>query len=514
MGTVPIFAPDGSLGDVPYERMKEAVAAGGKPGVTIKSPDGKLGVIPAERVPDAAKAGATIVPLDQQETQHAGFWHQLWNDVSSIRPSGVSPYPGMDQGVKSGMAAASAERDQSRKAAGYSNAYRAIAPLAESVGANVSGMEQSAKEGDPEGVLGHAAAVPTVMAATAGLAKGAEAMPAAADALRASPIRPVAKFAGQALDVFAFNRVSKLYGAYQQMRAEMNPPVYPGAPLPEHPGTFPGAPYPENPGTFPGAHLPEVPAPELLKASSLLRGAKSVSDPAAGLAQPVRSQPQYPGAPYPTATPEQINPSLTSPARSLPGQIGKEVVRPPQQTAQPIPARQGLALPPGPEDVAATPTPGVDNTPKTLTGEGALRQSITPLDNATLLKIAKSRGINVTKETQLKAGVANKMLVDKIMDDFSPDELEEIRSQYIENSRFKHAFGDLTPEAWTTMSLQTYFPEVKIPATQLARTKLATAKSPPAATALPKATPPDDMTAILQQSVQDALARIRAAVTQ
>jgi hypothetical protein len=58
-----------------------------------------------------------------------------------------------------------------------------------------------------------------------------------------------------------------------------------------------------------------------------------------------------PGAPYPTATSEQLNPSLVSPSRSLPGQISPEVIRPP---VQPIPQRSGLALPPGPE--AASPS--------------------------------------------------------------------------------------------------------------------------------------------------------------
>jgi hypothetical protein len=58
-----------------------------------------------------------------------------------------------------------------------------------------------------------------------------------------------------------------------------------------------------------------------------------------------------PGAPYPTATPEQLNPSLASPSRTLPGMNSPEVIR---QTAQPIPQRPGLALPPGPE--AASPS--------------------------------------------------------------------------------------------------------------------------------------------------------------
>lgn len=47
-----------------------------------------------------------------------------------------------------------------------------------------------------------------------------------------------------------------------------------------------------------------------------------------------------------TATPEQLNPSLTSPSRSLPGQISAERIYGPRpEPAQGIPPRQGLMLP-------------------------------------------------------------------------------------------------------------------------------------------------------------------------
>lgn len=68
--------------------------------------------------------------------------------------------------------------DESRKQAGYGIATRLLAPAAEGLGVNVQGMEQAAAEGDTAGVLGHAAAVPTAMAVTAGLSKGAGAVAA------------------------------------------------------------------------------------------------------------------------------------------------------------------------------------------------------------------------------------------------------------------------------------------------------------------------------------------------
>jgi hypothetical protein len=206
-----------------------------------------------------------------------------------------------------------------------------------------------------------------------------------------------------------------------------------------------------------------------------------------------------------SAQPE--NPALTTPSRTLPGMNSPEVIRPPAATAQPIPPRTGLQLTGevAPQaETAATPEPTAtapngNTIPRTLSGDSALRQVLTGQDNANLLKIAKSRGINVTRESQLKPGTADNLLINKIVNDFSPDELSEIGAQYLENSRFRHSFGNIGPEAWKTMSLQTYFPDMKIPATTLARAAKAVAAS-----ATPSA---DDLTGILEKSLAQARAR-------
>lgn len=431
MSTVPIFAPDGTLGDIPFEHMKAAIAAGGKLGVTVKAPTGELGVVPADRAQDAAKAGGTIVPFKEQETQHPGFWASAADDLKGLlHPSGFSPYPGMDQEAKSAAATQSAQQDQSRKAAGYSSAYRALAPVAQAVGANVPGMEQSAKEGDQAGVMGHAAA--PVMAY--GAIRGAE---AAADALPSTErmgqyAAPVAKAVAKTVDVATFDRIGKIWNAWKNLPEEVR------ARGPQF--KDPGAPLPENPPT------------ELLQARNLAKG----------------------GA---------------APAPSAASALGN-IAQPKPAAASPAPAASVLTE-------SAAPVAG-DTIPRTLNGESALRQVLTGQDNANLLKIAKARGINVTKEAQLKAGIADKFLVNKIVDDFAPDELSEVGAQYLENSRFRHAFGDIGPEAWKTMSLQTYFPELKIAAAKLARTAKAVATP---------ATPSDDLTGILQQSLAQAKAR-------
>src|SRR5882724_1215821 len=165
--------------------------------------------------------------------------------------------------------------------------------------------------------------------------------------------------------------------------------------------------------------------------------------------------------------------------------------------------------------------------PRTLSGESALTQILTGQDNANLLKIARSRGINVTQEAQLKPGVADTRLIRKIIDDHTPEELGELRDTYLEHTRFRHNFGDIGPEAWKTLSLQTYFPDIKLPAAVLKRTQSAIemAGKPPAEVmnapaseaaapkapkieAAPKAKTPaiakDDLTDLLAQSVEQA----------
>jgi outer membrane lipoprotein SlyB len=83
-----------------------------------------------------------------------------------LSPTVTSPYPGMEMEAKQAIAQQSAAQDQSRKEAGYSKPYRALAPIAEGLGVNASGMEESARQGDVGGVLGHAAAPLAVMGAT------------------------------------------------------------------------------------------------------------------------------------------------------------------------------------------------------------------------------------------------------------------------------------------------------------------------------------------------------------
>lgn len=62
--TVPMLSPDGTPGDIPQERVQDAVKAGFKQAVLMTSPDGKNGYIPADKQQDAISAGfkPTVAP--------------------------------------------------------------------------------------------------------------------------------------------------------------------------------------------------------------------------------------------------------------------------------------------------------------------------------------------------------------------------------------------------------------------------------------------------------------------
>jgi hypothetical protein len=350
VSTVPIFAPDGTLGDIPAERLEDAVKSGAKPGVSIISPNGVPGVVPADRYADGVRAGVKLAPQEENQAQ-SGFWSALGSDIKGMiqglpsalgmaLPSGDPRVMAAQMRMRSEAMSAVAQNLESEKQAGYSARYRAAAVAAQSIGVNVPGMEQAAAQGDPGAVLGHAAAVPAVMAASARLG-------------------PTAKGMRQGL---------------RAVREGMNAPAPQSAPL-----------------------------------------------PAAGL-----------------------GPQATTP--------------------QPVTI---------PESGFGAPS-GISNP---LHGESALSNLLTQLDNPTLLKIAQSRGISTSQLRTLKPGVGNPQLVKSIVADFSPDELNEISAQALENSRFQHNFGNISDEAWRTLALQSYFPNIKVPLAQLRRAAISIQKA-------------------------------------
>lgn len=256
--------------------------------------------------------------------------------------------------------------------------------------------------------------------------------------------------------------------------------------------------------------------------------------PRAFTARPAEPLPSRPGlmlrgetAPSSALEPDQVIPPIRI-ARpwnvKLPGELPPLMVRPRAYSpvnADPIPTRPGLMLR---GNVAGQnellnpvgemrPAGSGEGIPRTLSGESALRQILTGQGNAELLKIAKSRGINVAKEAQLKAGVADNLLVNKIIDDYSPEELKDVRDRYLEGTRFRHGFGDIGAEAQRTLSLQEHFPDLKIPVTRVRRLQSAVTKTRPimqrTETPGPGGIPYDseDLTPALQESLRRARAK-------
>src|SRR5580704_4367112 len=119
------------------------------------------------------ETAAKWTPVTETPKENPGFWSTLGEDIKGLlHPSAQNPYPGMGQEEKTATAAQAGQEGEARKDAGYSLPYRTLAPVAESLGVNVPGMEQSARAGDVGGVAGHAAAPLTVLGAGEALAHG------------------------------------------------------------------------------------------------------------------------------------------------------------------------------------------------------------------------------------------------------------------------------------------------------------------------------------------------------
>lgn len=207
---VPMISPDGRSGDIPADRVNEALAAGFKGAVVMTSPDGQQGYVPHDRANEAINAGFKVGQPSAQAfadrgQNKEGFLSALGSDLKGMAkgaaPMVLGPAGMAYQSGKQSLAdyqsykmtgKTLAERDaEARAAAGHGKLYQVGAGVNEQLGVNVKGMEQAADNGDVGGVVGHAAAVPTAMAATAGIVRG---VPMIANALK-----PVAGSAAEGL---------------------------------------------------------------------------------------------------------------------------------------------------------------------------------------------------------------------------------------------------------------------------------------------------------------------------
>ena len=293
---VPVYDPQGNRGMIPSDQLTAAVKAGGKPGVNITAPDGTPGTVPADRYLDAVKAGAKVQPLEQQPI--APWWKEagktLWDNITGIPKALAAPDP-MAQGSPIAkmlgdtstplsddekwklysQQTAAKDAQSAERVKEHGHLYDLGASAMEMIGDPVAQQEQAAKEGNPGKVIGSAATVPAVAAATAGATRAAGEVAAAAPSLEdvtrtVQNVTP--KQAGQALGAATGAGLGhgtlSAPGAYYGAKTggglaegvlgteRANQPIFGGK------------------GTNAPATQPEAPAPELIQGNALAQGAK------------------------------------------------------------------------------------------------------------------------------------------------------------------------------------------------------------------------------------------------
>lgn len=216
---IPLYAPDGTLGQVPYDQMHAAIQAGGKMAVQMSAPDGTKGYVPADRLSEATKAGGTVIPYNVSTpgAPKEGFWPAVGSELKGMA-QGVGQMlaegPPNTPEAMIRQAGANAPAMAQRAQEGRSLPYQALAGVAPSLGVNPAGMEEAARQGDPNAVLGHAVgnaipyAAPLAGEAVGRLAGAAGVGDAAGTIMRSpetnqlrAPLKVLANFPGKYLGV-------------------------------------------------------------------------------------------------------------------------------------------------------------------------------------------------------------------------------------------------------------------------------------------------------------------------
>jgi hypothetical protein len=166
---------------VPQDQLSAAVKSGGMPAVKFTAPDKSIRFVPANRYQEAAAAGGIVMPLQDQEIKHPGFWSALYNDAKGLMSGSAKTGLHLEEAALgdatdlsqdlSQQGAQIKQNWQTRTAKGEGLPYKVGAAANEALGVNVKGEEESAAQGDLAGVAGHAAAVPAAMAVSAGAAR-------------------------------------------------------------------------------------------------------------------------------------------------------------------------------------------------------------------------------------------------------------------------------------------------------------------------------------------------------
>jgi hypothetical protein len=288
MSSFPIVFDDGSKAMVPGEKVKGALADGGKLAQAMQFDDGSKAYVSLDKVHDALKDGGMVMgeapkaPTVNMEEQgsiavpNAGRVPGVMSSGNAVTPQQAAG--GLAAGAVAGALPFAGQAAGVAVPAGY-QLLKGIASR-HPVAAQMLAME----------AISHARSIPVagkfippgaeILPWLFGGGKGAAEAPAEAGApLPATP--PPELLQGNALTKLKATMAQpaaatgEALGIPQPVR-----PVYPGAPLPESPGVFPGAHLPADPGVFPGAPLPAKPPTNA--AATIWRDATRSNVPYAG----------------------------------------------------------------------------------------------------------------------------------------------------------------------------------------------------------------------------------------
>ena len=359
MSSFPLFAPDGSVRQVPAEQLTDALNAGGKRAVQMTDPSGTLRYVPEDQVNTAMQSGGKVYrpapsywqdpksflqnqsqamgqSAQNQMNQALGPESQGKSLLSRMGHATLSYLPaaaGTIEGMASGLVGTDAGtwKNAAMVAAGAIDPALPGAYFATQGTGQLTGLTPGVNPGDLS-----PGNVQNALLAGASVAGGASAanMPASGTALKAGP--PIVRGTARATNAVLNKAPEYVLGgtgaavggalgggtgagvggtigaiAGRTLPKFKIPGENFGLPQPQAPTVYPGAPYPENPGTFPGAPYPESPSPEVLQGNALSRGAQSGQPlPGAALgqipqAQPAPQTPNVQAQPVPQVTPAQ-----------------------------------------------------------------------------------------------------------------------------------------------------------------------------------------------------------------
>src|SRR5580692_6293527 len=84
MSSFPMFAPDGSVRQVPAEQLTDALNAGGKRAVQMTDPSGTLRYVPEDQVNTAMQSGGKVYQAPESYGFGTPFENTLGREIKSV----------------------------------------------------------------------------------------------------------------------------------------------------------------------------------------------------------------------------------------------------------------------------------------------------------------------------------------------------------------------------------------------------------------------------------------------